>query len=167
MRIAANALAGISLLTNDEIEEEGARLVALPLDALRKAWRVRFGDAPPLSRVCDLVVRAWIYRLEVERHGPMRPALKRRLTDLAACFAEDQGFDPMPRARPRPGTALVRDWNGVRHVVLVTASGFQFGESIYSSLTPIAKAITGQHQSGPRFFGLTGNKPVRVGAPDT
>ncbi|MGE0830427.1 MAG: DUF2924 domain-containing protein, partial [Hyphomonadaceae bacterium] len=61
-----------------------------------------------------------------------------------------------PRLNPAVGSALVRDWNGARHIVLVTLDGFQYLDRTYRSLSQVAKEISGQHQSGPKFFGLTG-----------
>lgn len=52
------------------------------------------------------------------------------------------------------GTRLVRDWGGVSHHVLVLESGYHYGDRRYSSLSQIARDITGAHWSGPRFFGL-------------
>ena len=57
-------------------------------------------------------------------------------------------------AGPRPGTRLVREWNGRTHVVDVIEDGFVFDGKTYRSLSAIAKRITGAHWSGPRFFGL-------------
>ena len=55
---------------------------------------------------------------------------------------------------PRPGTRLVREWNGRTHIVDVSEDGFVFDGKTYRSLSAIAKRITGAHWSGPRFFGL-------------
>jgi hypothetical protein len=51
---------------------------------------------------------------------------------------------------------LVREWNGVSHVVDVTADGVRWRGEQYRSLSAVARAITGAHWSGPRFFGLAG-----------
>ncbi len=53
-----------------------------------------------------------------------------------------------------PGARLLRDWNGKTHVVDVIENGFVFQAKVYTSLTAIARQITGAHWSGPRFFGL-------------
>ena len=54
-----------------------------------------------------------------------------------------------------PGTRLVRDWHGVGHTVTVLEDGFVYDGLQWPSLSAIAKAITGAHWNGPRFFGLT------------
>jgi len=58
------------------------------------------------------------------------------------------------RGNVAPGARLLRDWNGKTHVVDVIENGFVFQAKIYTSLTAIARQITGAHWSGPRFFGL-------------
>jgi len=128
----------------------------LKLRGLRQAWRTQLNREPPAFRSRDLLLRAFLYELEVAAHGDLKPTLKRRLTELAQSFGADDRFDPAPRKAAMLGSALVRDWNGVRHVVLVVPSGFQYGETTYPSLTHVARTITGKHQSGPRFFGLVG-----------
>ena len=43
--------------------------------------------------------------------------------------------------------------------ITITEDGFEYAGTSSSSLTKVAKKITGGHWSGPRFFGL-----VRAGA---
>ena len=64
------------------------------------------------------------------------------------------GVDVVASPHLRPGTRLVREWNGRTHVVDVSEDGFAFDGKTYRSLSAIAKRITGAHWSGPRFFGL-------------
>jgi Protein of unknown function (DUF2924) len=52
------------------------------------------------------------------------------------------------------GTVLVRDYQGQRHTVIVAPDGFDWQGTTYSSLSAIARAITGTAWSGPRFFAL-------------
>ena len=54
----------------------------------------------------------------------------------------------------KPGTVLVREYQGERHTVTVVPSGFVWRETTYASLSTIARAITGTTWNGPRFFGL-------------
>ena len=67
-----------------------------------------------------------------------------------------------PRRWLKPGTVLVRDHQGQRHTVTVVPNGFDWQGTIYSSLSTIARAITGTAWSGPRFFALArGNGAAR------
>jgi hypothetical protein len=54
----------------------------------------------------------------------------------------------------KPGTRLLREWQGRKHTVIVLEHGFEYEGERYLSLTQIARRITGAHWSGPRFFGL-------------
>ena len=56
--------------------------------------------------------------------------------------------------RLKPGTVLVREYQGERHTVSVVPGGFAWRETTYPSLSTIARAITGTTWNGPRFFGL-------------
>ena len=60
-----------------------------------------------------------------------------------------------PKGQPRPGTTLRREWHGQTVRVEVLPDGFVYDGEHFQSLSAVAKHITGQHWSGPRFFGLT------------
>lgn len=74
------------------------------------------------------------------------------------------GTDAPSRARRRPparkadhlppGSRLIRQWHGETHEVIVQADGkFLWRGKAWSSLSLIARTITGATWSGPRFFG--------------
>ncbi len=56
--------------------------------------------------------------------------------------------------KPAPGTKLVREWGGEEHIVTVLADGFEWQGRSFRSLSAAARAITGAHWNGWRFFGL-------------
>jgi hypothetical protein len=56
--------------------------------------------------------------------------------------------------RLKPGTVLLRDYQGQRHTVTVARDGFDWQGTTYPSLSVIARTITGTAWSGPRFFAL-------------
>lgn len=56
--------------------------------------------------------------------------------------------------RVKPGTRLLRTWQGKTHEVLVTDTGVLWRGRPYRSLSEVARTITGQRWSGPLFFGL-------------
>ena len=55
--------------------------------------------------------------------------------------------------RLKPGTVLLREYQGERHTVTVVAEGYVWREATYASLSIIARAITATSWNGPRFFG--------------
>jgi hypothetical protein len=64
------------------------------------------------------------------------------------------------------GNVLVRDYRGQRHTVTVGPDGYVWEGSAYSSLSAIARAITGTAWSGPRFFTLKSSGERRNGPAD-
>ncbi len=67
--------------------------------------------------------------------------------------AKTNGKIVMPR-RIKPGALLVREWKGKSHRIMVLEDGFAFEGKPYTSLSEIARIITGTRWNGPRFFGL-------------
>jgi hypothetical protein len=123
-------------------------LDALDRDALFTAWRRTIKTAPPKGISRRLLVQILTYEAQVRQHGGLTPAVRRRLDR----WATGQARAPSPRLRP--GARLVREWNGVSHVVDVTEAGLVWRGRRYRSLSAVARAITGTRWSGPRFFGL-------------
>jgi hypothetical protein len=129
------------------IKAEIAHLRSLALDALRRHWRVIFGRTPPVDLSKDLLRRMIAYRLQERAFGGLDRESLRFLHGLAR-------HGGSPRRRLKPGTVLVRDYQGQRHTVTVVSDGFDWQGATYPSLSAIARAITGTAWSGPRFFAL-------------
>jgi hypothetical protein len=68
---------------------------------------------------------------------------------------------------PIAGTRLIREWQGVEHVVTVTADGFDWQGRPYKSLSAIARAITGTRWNGWVFFGLKNHRRARMTKPSS
>jgi hypothetical protein len=132
-----------------------AALAALDLAGLRTAWNARFREPASAFRTKDLLLRAFVYKLESRRHGGLSISLSRRLEELAQSYLSDPDFQPAPKPSLTPGTRLSREWNGVAHVVEVTDTGFVYQGKTYRSLSVVARTITGVHRSGPHFFGVS------------
>jgi hypothetical protein len=123
------------------------------LDELRREWTHLYNDDPPrISR--DLLILGIAYRRQEIAHGGLGKATFRKLQTLAKTLRTTGRVGPSPALSLKPGARLVREWHGRTHTVTVTAEGFEYGGVSYSSLTTIAKRITGAHWSGPRFFGV-------------
>ena len=87
--------------------------------------------------------------------------MERELVRLASQDRLLAKSSALPAASLRPGTRLVRSWNGETYSVLVTDDGYVFNDQTFGSLSSIAKAITGAKWSGPRFFGLKGSATAK------
>ena len=136
-----------------QLSQQLAALNDLTAPQLRAEWRRLYRSQPPrLSR--DLLVRSIAYRMQELAHGGLSKATRRRLSALAGELEANGSVVPERGPRIRPGMRLMREWHGRTHTVVVTEDGFEYVGKAYASLTRIARAITGAHWSGPRFFGL-------------
>lgn len=131
------------------------RLEELPVAEIKQEWaRCHGAPAPKLS--ADMLRLGIAYRLQEKRHGGISRETRRMLRHAARAMEEGNAAPaPPPQRKLTPGTRLVRDWRGTGHTVTVLDDGFEYDGQIWRSLTAIAKAITGTHRNGPRFFGLT------------
>ena len=144
-----------------ELSRKIATLADLTAQQLRTEWRRLYRSYPPrLSR--DLLVRTIAYRMQELAYGGLSKATQRKLVALTKELQTNGGIGPDPGPRVRPGARLVREWRGRTHTVVVTEEGFEYAGKTYSSLSKIARTITGAHWSGPRFFGLNRSEAVGI-----
>src|SRR5947208_17160984 len=94
------------------IEAEIAHLRSLALDALRRRWRAMFGRRPPADLSKDLLGRMIACRLQEQAFG----GLDRESLKLLHGFARHGGS---AGRQLKPGTVLVRDYQGQRQTVNV------------------------------------------------
>lgn len=144
----------------EDIEFEIARLRDLELEGLRARWRSVFGRSAPSQLPKFVMFRMLAYRHQAQTLGDLSPAIARFLDGVAhnsgaASQEMPKGSVAFPgHSQLRRGTVLVREHDGKRFAVTVVENGFAWNGKTYSSLTKVAKAITGTNWNGPRFFGL-------------
>jgi len=111
-------------------------------------WDKVFGTPVPKRLSSPFLRRYLAFEMQARERGGLPKGFAGRL-QRAVC--DDRG-----KTSPavKPGGRLIREWNGVTHVVDVDDGGFIWKGQRYASLSPIARAITGARWSGPRFFGL-------------
>ena len=132
-----------------------AALQAAPTATLKDQWRELFGkEPPPFSR--SYITSRLAYRIQELTYGGLRPETRARLEALGEQL--DGGNVVLRRiradSRPLAGTRLIREWQGVQHVVTVRINDFEFEGRPYQSLSAIARHITGTRWNGWTFFGL-------------
>ncbi|MER9351983.1 DUF2924 domain-containing protein [Mesorhizobium sp. M0514] len=163
-----------------DLETEIAAIGDLTRDELAVAWTRAFGCAPPKGIKRGLLERSAAWHLQARRLGGLPLAVRKTLRTgntrrLSKASANDTGPEalsngagstavttrPVQSAKalaianpPRPGSRLMREWNGRMHIVEVIDGGFSLDGKTYRSLSAVARRITGAQWSGPRFFGL-------------
>ena len=109
-------------------------------------WRETFGRPPPKYLSPQFMKRVLIWEMQTEVLGGVSITTTRRLNQIAS--------GKTPPTTAKPGSHLIREWNGRTYQVEVVDGGYVMDGKRWRSLSAIARHITGAHWSGPRFFGV-------------
>jgi hypothetical protein len=148
------------LEVSERLEREIAVLPNLNISQLQAKWRQSLKQDPPPHVRKQLLVPLLAYKLQELAFGGLKPQIRRELEKLGASYRRDPQRKVSRNAsaqRIKPGTRLLRQWNGNTHQVTVIENGFEYAGERYKSLSVIARLITGTRWSGPAFFGLKGH----------
>ena len=142
------------MLRKEQLHTELGSMQGKPLEALRAQWTKLFKlePGPWISR--DVLIRGLAWKLQEAMFGGISKTAARRMAQLSAELIDHGAIKPAQTNAFKPGTRLVREWQGRVHEVVITEGGFIWSGSTYSSLSQVARLITGTRWSGPRFFGL-------------
>jgi Protein of unknown function (DUF2924) len=99
----------------------------------------------------EFLVRAVAYGLQAEAYGGLDPQTLRLLKKAGEPNGKPYQARP---SRLSKGSKLFREWHGEVHEVDVLDKGFAWRGETFSSLSAIARAITGTSWNGWAFFGL-------------
>ncbi|WP_310468355.1 DUF2924 domain-containing protein [Sphingomonas sp.] len=134
-----------------DLDAELTALESMPLAELRSAWSRQVGATPPKVSA-GLLRLALAHHLQSKAMGGVTKATERKLQEIANGRAS---------GGVAVGTRFVREWRGKVHVVTVAEDGqYRWKDRDWSSLSIIARSITGTQWSGPAFFGTKTNKRV-------
>ncbi|MEW9922508.1 DUF2924 domain-containing protein [Marimonas sp. MJW-29] len=123
-----------------------AEIDACDREACLDRWRAAFGRPPPKHLSLPFLKRVLIWEAQNKALGGVSAKTVRRLKQIAS-------GKTVPAAA-KPGSFLVREWNGRTYQVEVIDGGYLMDGKTWRSLSAIARHITGAHWSGPRFFGV-------------
>ncbi len=138
---------------------------------LRETFAEVFGEKTKAGHR-DWLIRRIAWRLQANEQGGLSERARQRAMQLAndsdlrlsppksePVAKSSQTFSSTISHRdprlPAPGTIVTRQYKGAEIRVTVLADGFEFRGDRYTSLSAIAKLITGSHMNGFAFFKLT------------
>ena len=145
----------IPAIPKPDVPSRLAALKTATTPDLKQQWRELFAAEPPPYNRRFLESRL-SYRVQELAYGGLKPETLARLEALGEQI--DGKSLTLRRIRkdqrPLTGTRLIREYQGVEHLVTVTRDGFDWQGRPYQSLSAIARAITGTRWNGWLFFGL-------------
>lgn len=148
-------LAQIQALSTGQLRAEFQRLSGRPTGSWNRVW---------LRRKTSWLIQA---SQRQTADGVELPTLVPEVRDqprsprLDAPIMVGTGRGVRDPRLPRAGTEIVRNYRGLRLTVRVLEGGYEWNDQTYSSLSAVAKAITGCHWNGRLFFGLTRRKRTK------
>jgi hypothetical protein len=153
------------------IAKEVAALEQMTVGQLQQRYVEVFSE-PVRSRHKQYLIRRIAWRLQANAEGGLSERALRRAEELAniadvrvtpprvATGAATSATAPptlaTDRRLPPAGTAITRRYKGRTISVTILLDGFEYDGERYRSLSAVAKAITGSHMNGFRFFQIEG-----------
>ena len=154
-----------------QIEREIAALRNMSTGQLGEKYAELFGESAR-SRHKVYLMRKIAWRLQARAEGDLSERARRRAEELA----DDADVRTMPPKHsnanlggrttkvsvstdprlPAPGTAITRKYKSKTIEVRVLNDGFEYDGRKFKTLSAVAKAVTGSHCNGFRFFNLGG-----------
>ena len=146
------------------VAEQVEALADMTVAELRERYEDVFGEQTT-SRHKRFLTKRIIWGLQAREEGGLSERARRRAKELAResdlRLLPPEGrtvtrpFIPTrDRRLPMPGAGLTREYKGRTISVTELDEGFLHDGTVYSSLTAVARAVTGSHWNGMLFFGL-------------
>jgi hypothetical protein len=139
---------------SNEVSAKIKELPRLQTRQLKALWQELFPKPPHPKLRRELMIPILAYQIQENAYGGLKPSTRKRLQKLAEELDRNPKANLQPSPHIKPGTKLIRHWQGRRHEVLASDEGFDYRSKRYRSLSEIAREITGTRWSGPLFFGL-------------
>ena len=156
----------------EQVQQQLAELQRMTVRELQTRYAELFGRTTGTHHKVHLT-RLIAWRIQELAYGGLSERAKQRAAELAVDaevrIRPPKDFDPFPKGEqvtvavgtgdprlPPVGRAIARDYKGRRLEVVVVENGFEYEGKRFKSLSAVAKAITGSHCNGFRFFGLEG-----------
>ena len=121
---------------------------------LLKLWAAALGRPPQFRASRELLASTLAWHLQERKFGGLKPATVRKLCVMSHNEGLNRRSQRPPATNLRPGTVIIKHWRGARHVVTILTGGFEHQGKVFSSLSQLAREITGTRWNGPAFFGL-------------
>lgn len=138
----------------EAIDAEISVISDLGLADLKQRWAKRRKGNLPKRVSRELLILGVAWDLQTSLAGGLSKDARRRLGAAIASLESTGNVVTEVPIGIKPGTRLVREWQGERHEVTVLEKRYAYKDMQFDSLSEVARKITGTRWSGPVFFGL-------------
>ncbi|MDA0782483.1 MAG: DUF2924 domain-containing protein [Proteobacteria bacterium] len=121
---------------------------------LKDNWRKCFKDDPPPRASQDFMQGHIQWTNQASEYGGLKRKINTQVKRLTQQLREGTDFMPDSNLVIKPGTRLIRQHKGEKHEVITIEKGFRYKDKEYTSLSTIARHITGTNWNGKVFFGV-------------
>ena len=101
---------------------------------------------PPIGR--SLIIKYLLWYEQAKREKIFSLGFFHEVAQVA------KTTDKRPKATLEIGSKLIRSYQGLKYEVEIVANGYLYENTLYKSLSGVAKAITGKSWNGKVFFGV-------------
>ena len=140
------------------------RLADADAAKLRQIWQEARGSAPPKTFTARLMRLSLACELQAALEGGESAKERKawqRIMKMRSRHVRQAGGQGVARTAACEGTRILKYWGDTTHEVQITPDGgATWNGQSYSSLSAVARAMTGTNRNGPKFFGLrNGTRP--------
>lgn len=129
---------------------------------LKALWTCLFGSPPGINNR-RYVIRRLAHRLQEDAAREIDPDLLSSNDDRIRHLIATGALKPKAKKIVSAGQVITKNHHGVLHSVRVLGKGrFEYSGKLYTSLSAIARQITGTRWSGPAFFGIKSTTPSKA-----
>ena len=127
---------------------------AKEITEVKTLWRTVFNQDPPFRARQDFMRGHIAWAIQAKEHGGLKRKASNQLKQLMDELRKGEELKSERTLTIKPGTKLIRQYQGERYEVIVVEDGFLYQGKIYNSLSSIAREITGTRWNGKVFFGV-------------
>ena len=127
---------------------------AKEITEVKTLWRSVFNQDPPFRPRQDFMQGHIAWAMQAKEHGGLKRKASNQLKQLMDELRKGEELGTEQALTIKPGTKLIRQYQGKRHEVIVAEDGFRYEGKSYNSLSSIAREITGTRWNGRVFFGV-------------
>ena len=152
------------MTTHASKETVAARLAQLPYLPMENLWALwdQYFDRRPGHHHRTWLESRLAYKLQERAYGGLKVSVRRKLESIGETGVLPKNLQ-RDADRLLPGTILTRTYDDIDHHVLVRGvRDFEYRGQRFTSLSAIARVITGSPWSGPLFFGLKSRNKKEV-----